>query len=114
MDLKNSPQFVKTEDVLIFGASHSILIRHEKPFCQQSDFQGKLSDFDNIPINKTPLSRKKREKIFNTGGIRQRDRFSARGQGVGVYPGKKARCRMKKVLRIETRHTPLNSELNFP
>ena len=87
---KNSPQFVKTEDVPIFGASHSILIRHEKPFDQQSDFQEKLSEFDSIPNNKTPLLRKKREKIINTGGIRQSDRFSARGQGVGVCPGKKA------------------------
>ena len=42
---------------------HTILIRHEKPFGQQSDFQEKLSEFDNIPNNKTPLLRKKREKL---------------------------------------------------
>ena len=64
---KNSPQFVKTEEVLIFGASHSILIRNKKPFDQQSDFQEKLSEFDNIPNNETPLSQKKRDKIINTG-----------------------------------------------
>ena len=39
---KNSPQSVKTENVLIFGASESILIRHEKPFGQKPDFQEKL------------------------------------------------------------------------
>ena len=63
---KNSPQFVKIEDVLIFGASLSILIRHEKPFGQQSDFQEKLSKFDKTSSKKTILLRKK-EKIINTG-----------------------------------------------
>ena len=87
---KTFPQFVKTEDVHMFGASHRILIRHEKPFDQQLDFQEKLSEFDSIPNNKTSLLRKKREKIINTGGIRQSDRFSARGQGVRVCPGKMA------------------------
>ena len=60
---KNPPQSVKTEGVLIFGASHSNLIRHERPFGQQPDFQEKLSEFDNIPNNKTPLSRKKRKQL---------------------------------------------------
>ena len=78
------------ENVPIFGASHSIFIRHEKPFDQQSDFQEKLSEFDNIPNNKTPLLRKNREKLPIQGGIRQSDRFSARGQSVVVCPGKKA------------------------
>ena len=53
-------------------------------------FWEKLGEFDNILNNQTPLLQKKAEKIFNTGGVRQSDRFNARGQGVGVCPGKKA------------------------
>ena len=53
-------------------------------------FWEKLGEFDKILNNQAPLLRKKAEKIFNTGGIRQRDRFNARGQGVGVCLGKKA------------------------
>ena len=66
------------------------LVRHEKPFHEQPDFQEKLDKFDNIINNQASLLRKKAETFFNTGGIRQSDRFSARGQGVGVCPGKKA------------------------
>ena len=53
-------------------------------------FWEKLGEFDKILNNQTPLLRKKSRKNFNTGGIRQSDRFNARGQGVGVCPGKKA------------------------
>ena len=59
---KISPPFVETEDVPIFGASHSILIRHDKPFDQPADFQEKLGEFESISYNKTSFLRKKREE----------------------------------------------------